>query len=225
MIQFPSSTHKGLRLPKESFYTHATMTPIVKRAMIDDIEQIVWSHTLTAETLNVNRSDKVRQIDVLTVTLKKREYNEKIFEVIERVIPRHILFILRFKSEYRLLIHYKEEYENVKGKFRIVESYTTDWKPEEEVTLSITGLDLERIYHNFVYQIAGNKLKKEPGRELSKAVEQQQEAEKIRNKIARLEAKLKKEIQFNLQLQISMEIKVLKKQLLDTTDKEKSLPR
>jgi len=123
------------------------------------------------------------------------------------------------------LIHYKEEYENVKGKFRIVESYTTDWKPEEEVTLSITGLDLERIYHNFVYQIAGNKLKKEPGRELSKAVEQQQGAEKIRNKIARLEAKLKKEVQFNLQLQIAMEIKVLKKQLLDTTDKEKSLPR
>jgi hypothetical protein len=101
MIQFPSSTRKGIRLPKESFYTHATLTPAIKRAMVDDIEQIVWSHTLTAETLNVNASDKVRQIDVLTVTLKKREYNEKIFEMIEKAIPRHILFILRFKNECR----------------------------------------------------------------------------------------------------------------------------
>ena len=121
MIQFPSSTRKGIRLPKESFYTHATLTPAIKRAMVDDIEQIVWSHTLTAETLNVNASDKVRQIDVLTVTLKKRECNEKIFEVIEKAIPRHILFLLRFKDECRLLIHFKEAYENVKGKYRIVE--------------------------------------------------------------------------------------------------------
>jgi len=213
MIQFPSSTRKGIRLPKESFYTHATLTPAIKRAMVDDIEQIVWSHTLTAETLNVNASDKVRQIDVLTVTLKKREYNEKIFEMIEKAIPRHILFILRFKNECRLLIHYKEVYENVKGKFRIVESYTTDWQLWEEISLSITGLDLERIYHNFVYQIAGNKLTKEPGRELAKAIEQNQEAEKIRNRIARLEDKMRKEVQFNLQLQISTEIKELKKKL------------
>lgn len=213
MIQFPSSTRKDIRLPKESFYTHATLTPAIKRAMVDDIEQIVWSHTLTAETLNVNASDKVRQIDVLTVTLKKREYNEKIFEMIEKAIPRHILFLLRFKNECRLLIHYKEVYENVKGKFRIVESYTTDWQLWEEISLSITGLDLERIYHNFVYQIAGNKLTKEPGRELAKAIEQNQEAEKIRNRIARLEDKMRKEVQFNLQLQISTEIKELKKKL------------
>ncbi len=220
MLEFPSSTRKDIRLPKESFYTHATLTPTVKRAMVDDIEQIVWSHTLTAETLNVNANDKVRQIDVLTVTLKKRECNEKIFEVIEKAIPRHILFLLRLKNECRLLIHFKEAYENVKGKFRIVEAYSTDWQPEEEVSLTIYGLDLERIYHNFVYQIAGNKLTKEPGRELGKAVEQHQEAEKIRNRIARLEDKMKKEVHFNLQLQLSAEIKALKKQLLDTTDKE-----
>ena len=215
MVLFPSSTRKGIRLPKESFYTHATLTPTVKRAMVDDVEQIVWSHSLTAETLNVNSNDKVRQIDVLTITLKKRECNEKIFEVIERAIPRHILFILRFKSECRLLIHFKEAYENVKGKYRIVESYFTEWQPEEEVTLAISGLDLERIYHNFIYQIAGNKLKKESVRELGKAVEQHQEAEKIRKKIARLEDKMRKEIQFNLQLQLSTEIKNLKKKLGD----------
>src|SRR5690554_298272 len=213
MVLFPSSTRKGIRLPKESFYTHATLTPTVKRAMVDDVEQIVWSHSLTAETLNVNSNDKVRQIDVLTITLKKRECNEKIFEVIERAIPRHIFFILRFKSECRLLIHFKEAYENVKGKYRIVESYFTDWQLWEEISLSITGLDLERIYHNFVYQIADNKLTKEPGRELAKAIEQNQEAEKIRNRIARLEDKMRKEVQFNLQLQISTEIKELKKKL------------
>lgn len=217
MIVFPPSTHKGLRLPKESFYSHATLTPVLKRAMVDDVEQIVWSHALTAETLNVNRSDAVRQIDVLTITLRKRNYNEKILEVIEKAIPRHILFILRYKSECRLLIHYKEAYENVKGKFRIVKTYATDWQPEDEVTLSITGLDMEYVYHNFVYQIAGNNLVNEPGLEISQAVEQHQKAEKIRNKIARLEDKMHKEVQFNIQLQLSAEIKALKKQLSDTT--------
>ena len=69
--------------------------------------------------------------------------------------------------------------------------------------------------NHFVYQIAGYKLTKEPGRELGKAVEQHQEAGKIRNRISRLEDKLNKEVQFNLQLQTSTEIKNLKKKLGD----------
>jgi SHS2 domain-containing protein len=48
----------------------------------------------------------------------------------------------------------QEAYENVNGEIRIVELYNHRLEPEEEVSLSITGLDLERIYHNFVYQIA-----------------------------------------------------------------------
>ena len=39
MIEFPSSTRKDIRLPKESFYTHATLTSCQK-AMVDDIEQM-----------------------------------------------------------------------------------------------------------------------------------------------------------------------------------------
>ena len=41
----------------------------------------------SAGTLNVNASDKVRQIDVLTVSLKKRECNEKIFEGLKELSP------------------------------------------------------------------------------------------------------------------------------------------
>lgn len=213
MLTFPTASNKGLRLPKESFYKHIILTAPLKRAMVDDIEQIVWSHTLTAETLKVNKNEKVQQIDVLSISLKKRDYNQKVLALIEKTIPRHILFILRFKSEIRLLIHYKEAWENQKGKFRIVETYSTDWQPEEEISLSITGLDMERIYHNFVYQIAGNKLDKVAGRELSKVVKQNQEAEKIRKKIALLEEKLRKEVQFNIQVQLSTEINNLKKKL------------
>ena len=70
-----------------------------------------------------------------------------------------------------------------------------------------------RTLHNFVYQIAGNKLDKVAGRELSKAVKQNQEAEKIRKKITRLEDQLRKEVQFNIQVQLSTEINNLKKKL------------
>ncbi len=213
MLTFPTASNKGLRLPKESFYKHTVLTAPLKKAMVEDIEQIVWSHTLTAETLKVNKNEKVQQIDVLSISLKKRDYNQKVLALIEKTIPRHILFILRFKSEIRLLIHYKEAWENQKGKFRIVETYSTDWQPEEEIYLSITGLDMERIYHNFVYQIAGNKLDKVAGRELSKVVKQNQETEKIRKKIALLEEKLRKEVQFNIQVQLSTEINNLKKKL------------
>jgi hypothetical protein len=52
-------------------------------------------------------------------------------------------------------------------------------------------------------------LTKEPAENLLRRIEQNQEAEKIRNRIAR-GRQMKKEVQFNLQLQLSAEIKEFK---------------
>lgn len=214
MLQFPPTTRKGIRLPKESFYNRMTLPTDIKRSFVEDIDHIVWSNTLNADTLNVNDSEEVRCIEVLTVTLKNRECNYKTFEVIEKSFPRHLLFVLRHHQDIRLLIHYKEEYENVNAKFRIIETYMTGWEPAENVQLTLSGFDLQRIYHNFVYQIAGDRLHKQPDKALSQTVEESIKVDKIKKQIARLEAKLHNENQFNIQIELSNKIKELKRQLL-----------
>jgi hypothetical protein len=122
-----------------------------------------------------------------------------------------LIFLLCFHDKYCLFINYKEEYQ--KGKYRIIDSYKTDWKQEQELELSIKGLDTNQVYENFVFQIAGSKVEKVKGTDLKQSVQQAQETEKIKKKIAELENKLRNEKQFNLQLRIANEIKELKSKL------------
>ena len=88
MLQFPPSTQKHTRLPKESFYAQMNLTNELKRSFVEDIESIIWSNILTSDSLNTGKSDVVKQIDVLNVSLKKRDCNYKIFEEIGRASCR-----------------------------------------------------------------------------------------------------------------------------------------
>lgn len=205
---FPESTYIGKRIPKEGFYSKADLNATQKRAFVDDIESIVWRNLLSENTLNVSKGEKVTQIDIIQINLKQREYNKTILDVIEKAIPRHLVFILTINNSRQLCINYKEEFQ--KGKYKIVESFSTDWLNDGEAVLNIQGHDLDRVYENFVYQIAKGRIIKADGVELSETIQKSQEIEKIKKRIAELEEKKRKEKQFNMQLKIANEIKELK---------------
>lgn len=210
-MKFPESTFFGKRIPKESFYQRVDMNPSIKRSFIDDIDQIVWQNKLSPETLNISPGTRVLEIEVFHISLKRKEYNPKVIEVIEKSIPKHLLFILKFEGESKALINYKEESESQKGKFKMIDSYSTDWLPEENLTLSLEGLNTDQIYDGFIRQIARFEyLTDDQPDDISQSVERAQTIAKLEKKIADLEAKKRKEKQFNKQLQISNEIKVLK---------------
>ena len=208
---FPESTYIGKRIPKEGFYSKADLNAAQKKAFVEDIESIVWRNLLSENTLNVSKGEKVTQIDIIQINLKRREYNKTILDIIEKAIPRHLLFILTINNSRKLCINYKEEFQ--KGKYKIVESFSTDWLNDGEAVLNIQGHDLDRVYENFVYQIAKGRIEKNDGLELSEVIQQSQEVEKIKKRIADLEEKKRKEKQFNMQLRIANEIKRLRSKI------------
>ena len=211
MLQLPESTYIGKRIPKEGFYNKLDMGASLKKAFVDDIEQIVWRNLFSDATLNVGKGEKVSQIDVIQINLKRQVYCKSILELIEKAIPRHLLFILKFTEQYQLHMNYKDEYQ--KGKFRIVESYSTNWLSEHEISLTLKGLNLDQVYENLVYQQAGSKVEKAEGVDLKQTILQAQEVEKIKKRIDELETKKRNEKQFNIQLKIAGEIKKLKKSI------------
>ena len=209
MISLPEKTYIGKKIPKEGFYNNLTLSGAVKRAFTDNIEQIIWLNMLSAATLNIGKGEKVVQIDLVRINLKRQDFNKSILDVIEKAIPRHLIFLLYFDSKCLLYVNYKDEYQ--KGRYRIIDTYKTDWKPEEALELIIKGLDTDQVYENLVFQIAGSKVEKVEGTDLKQSVQLAQATEKIKKKIAELENKLRNEKQFNIQLKISNEIKKLKK--------------
>lgn len=218
MIKFPESTFIGKRIPKESFYQRIDMNATIKRSFIDDIDQIVWQNKLSPDTLNVAKGTRVIEIEVFEIQLKRRLYDAKVIEVIEKSIPKHLQFIISFQGESKLLMNYKEEYENQTGKFKIVETFQTDWLPSNDLRLQIEGLSIDQVYDSFIRQVAGTTLVQDEELDIRESVERTRAIEKLEKKIADLEAKKRKEKQFNKQIAINDEIKKLKIECLSLSN-------
>ena len=161
MIQLPESTYIGKKIPKEGFYSNLTLSASDKRAFVDDVEQIIWRNVLSAATLNVGKGERVNQIDLIQINLKRQEVSAALLELIEKAIPRYLIFLLRFGDVYQLRVNYKEP--SKQSKLKIIDSYTTDWMPESALNIAVKGLDLDQVYENLVMQIAGSKLIKTGG--------------------------------------------------------------
>lgn len=147
------------------------------------------------------------------VHLKREEYNPTLFEFIDRNVPVYVVYLLRFEGNVQLLASYKEPSGNKSGTFRVVESFASDWMPENDIDLFVDGLNLDSIYENFIRQIAGSKLKSASSENLVVDIEAEQRRAKIERQIAQLESKRRKEKQFNRQMELSAEIKKLKEQI------------
>ncbi len=213
MIQLPETTYYGKRMPKEKFYSHLEVSATVKRSFIDDVDSFVWLNKLSASTLNVKAGDKVKEMALFEVCLKREEYDPTLFEFIDRNVPVYVVYLLRFEGNVQLLASYKEPSGNKSGTFRVVESFASDWMPENDIDLFVDGLNLDSIYENFIRQIAGSKLKSASSENLVVDIEAEQRRAKIERQIAQLEAKRRKEKQFNRQMGLSVEIKKLREML------------
>lgn len=219
MLNFPPTTEFGKKVPKESFYRNMGISTSMKRSFVNDIEQIIWMNKLSPKTINVAEGEKVTEIEILQVQLKKKNCNYSIFEFIDRNLPQYTVFHLTYQNESQLLINYKEPTENKKGKFKITTTYKTDWLPTSEITLLIEGHNIDKVYDGFVSQIAEEKLIVDDEADIKQSVETSLLIEKLEKRILQLENKVRKEVQFNLQLRYSNKVKELKKQIENLMNK------
>ena len=98
MIQLPSATAVGRVMPKEAFYKRLTLSSDLKEKFVTDVKRITISNSLTAATLNLEAGTEISEILVLTIDLKKQEFDGRIVEN----IARH--FALRKKATRRIVL-------------------------------------------------------------------------------------------------------------------------
>ena len=83
----------------------------------------------------------------------------------------------------------------------------------DDLPLQMDGLNIDAVYDNFVYQIAGDALQANTGESLQDAVEREEQRKKLKKQIETLQAKIRKEKQLNVQMKLNGELKKLKKEL------------
>ena len=208
MIQFPYSTYVNRSVPKNAFYSHLDVNTSMKARFIDDIERISWLAKLTPSTLNIEDGKAVHEITVFQVMLKREDVSDDVFLLIDRQMPRHVLFVLQYGERYRLLLNYKEWTDESKGVFRILHSFRTEWMDNDALKLNIEGTSLDKVYESFAGQVSG--FGTHSSDDTKRIIELQETLKQKQRILEALQKKVRTEKQFNLQLQLNAEARALK---------------
>ena len=141
MIEFPAATAVHKRLPKEAFYKHLPLTKILKEKFVSDVDRIVVENSFTKENLNLASDAEIKEIMLLSISLKKQEFDGKIIEAIARQNPHKLVFLLSFEDQQQLAVYHNK-------------LYCTLWMAHDEIALKLQGYSLDEIWDSFIEQIA-----------------------------------------------------------------------
>lgn len=215
MIGLPKSTEFNRCIPKQKFYENISVSPTLKRVFIDQIKVIYWRNKVAATTMNLAAGATVTELEVFEIKLNGQQLDESVLRQIDKEIPYHILFLLEYDGKYQAWTAYKEVAVTGSNAFKVGTYYHTDWLPEDELPLKVEGLSIDKVYENFVRQIAGDALRSEEGKteSLKESVERDNRRQDLEKQIAALQTKVRKEKQLNKQVQLNAELKKLKNEL------------
>lgn len=213
MLGLPKSTEFNKRIPKQKFYDNISVTPTLKRIFIDQIKVIYWRNKIAATTMNLAAGETVTEVEVFEVRLAAPQLDVSVLRQIDKEIPYHIVFLLEYDGKYQAWTAYKEKAGSGNNAFKVGTYYHTDWLQESEMPLKIDGLNIDKVYENFVRQIAGEALQTEKNESLKESVERDDKKQQLEKQIAALRVKVRKEKQLNKQMKLNAELKKLKKEL------------
>lgn len=141
MIEFPAATAVHRRLPKEAFYKHLPLTKILKEKFVSDVDRIVVENSFTKENLNLASDAEIKEIMLLSISLKSQEFDGKAIEAIARQNPHKLVFLLSFENQQQLAVYHNK-------------LYRTLWMKHDEIALKLQGYSLDEIWDSFIEQIA-----------------------------------------------------------------------
>lgn len=213
MLGFPASTEFNKRIPKQKFYENLEVSPALRRVFVEQIRLVCWRNKLAATTLNIAAGAAVMEVEIFEVCLNGPQLDEAVLKQIDKEIPYHILFVLTYEGKAQAWIGYKEAAASGSNAFKVSRYYHTDWMPEDELHLSIDGLNMDAVYESLVRQIAGDKLQTDSGESLKESVERDEKKKQLEKQIAALETKMRREKQLNRQMEMNAELKRLKGEL------------
>ena len=214
MLNLPERTLYNRKIPKSKFYEKLGANSHLKELFVNQVESIVWKHKLSRETLNLETTEEVQEIQVFEIVLKQRELSREILEKIDKAIPYPILYVLRWGEEAKLVIAYKQAHVTNENRAVVQAYYESGWQLSDEIKGNILqGLTLGAVYENLVRRLMPRQeenivaLQDEVGRQQKKAL--------LARECERLAAKIRAEQQFDKKVKLNMELRKIEKQFID----------
>ena len=94
IFDYPKAAQFGRILPKNKIYEHAGASKRLKQLFVDQVDQITWRYKLAPETINLEASSAVPEIQVFGISLRSKELAEDVLRAIDTSIHFPIIFEL-----------------------------------------------------------------------------------------------------------------------------------
>lgn len=189
-LQLPSSALVGKFIPKERFYERSVVNTKIRDEFQNKVKRITWKCKLSEETIGIDKTEEVEEIQIFEIELKERVIPIKVLNLINKLIPYPILFIFVFDDSFAYgvsLIDDKQTY------------YFSEW--DRKINFMFDGLDLRKVYENIVSEFITKVEKKD--QEFDKLIEIDKKIKSLEQEIEVLKNKIKKERQFNRKVELN----------------------
>ena len=200
MLGLPKSTELSKQLPKTAIYRKFNMSNAEKEKFDADISRLSIVAEISPQTLSITVGETVQSVYVLLVSLKKKDFSDNTIIKVTKLINQNMLLVLECEGESKLAIYHT----------KLIQS---EWKPTDELQLSLNGLNLDEIWESIVVQVGG--IYVEDGNTLEQQIVVNEQQEKLKKEIERLEKLARKETQPKKKFELVQKIKKLKEELLN----------
>jgi hypothetical protein len=217
-FDYPRAALFGRALPKNKIYEHAGASKRLKQLFVDQVDQITWRYKLAPETINLEASPAVPEIQIFGISLRSKEFAEDVLRALDTSIHFPILFELAHGGKRRAMAAFKRPNETNPGKWVVSSYFGTGWEaenaPRERMPAALT---LPALYDRLISVLLPAGVATREG--LADRVMQAEAILAKRRDIVRIKARLDREKQFNKKVAINAELRDATIQLKSLTGK------
>ena len=199
MLGLPKATELNKQLPKKAIYAKFNMNTAAKDKFDADISRITILNEISPQTVKtIPATEDVPSFYVLSISLKKKDYEDRTIAQISKLINQNMLLVLEYQDECRLAIYHT----------KLIQS---DWQKTADCTVTLQGLDMSAVWRNIITQIGDIQI--EEGHTLEQQIIVDEHRLKVQAEIDRLEKLAWKETQPKKKYELVQRIQKLREDM------------
>lgn len=199
MLGLPQSTEVKRPLPKAQLYKRFDWKPSQRDSFDGEVARLDFVNWIAPRTLPaIDEGTEVKEIFVIEVSLKNRDYDPKNIILISKLIPHRIIFALRHEDKVQLAVYHTK-------------LFTAPWQhltPNASSLIPLKGLNLDAVWQNIVAYVGSFEVA--AGNSLAEQIHVDDERTRLMRQIETLERQMRSTSQPRRQRELYSEIKKLK---------------
>lgn len=199
MLTLPQSTEVRRPLPKAGLYKRFDWKPSQRESFDGDVSRLDFVNWIAPRTLPaIAEGAEVKEIYVVEVTLKTRDFDIKNITLLAKSIPQRVIYLLRFEDKAMLAVYHSK-------------LFTAPWQPIDTATVTLSGLNLDAVWQSLVSSIGQFSVEQENS--LTEQIKVDEERDRRLRQIATLERQMNATKQPRRKRELFLKLQKLKENL------------